>query len=329
MSTADTNFSPSPGSAMADAAPVSSVIQRESLMKTLVTLIRREFWEHPGLWRAPVVIAVLLVACAFPAHIDFVRVGSTSAFNGDAGREALFGLMQWGLTLPQYLVMVIVLSFYLLDCLYGERKDRSILFWKSLPVSDGATVASKLLVALVVVPLGVYLLAIVTNLLFSAIWIARASMGHASGIAFYWSTVTFLKVETLMLLSLIVSILWYAPLAAALLLISAWARRAVLLWATLPPVVAVVIERVAFGTHYVANLFNYRVTGIWRNSHLESAIRDAVVIGGHEHIVSLTRVFDNVNVSELFLNVDLWLGVAVTAGFAFAAARIRRYRDDT
>ena len=35
---------------------------------------------------------------------------------------------------------------------YDERKDRSVLFWKSLPVSDRDTVLSKAVSALVVAP---------------------------------------------------------------------------------------------------------------------------------------------------------------------------------
>ena len=73
----------------------------------------------------------------------------------------------------------VVLSYYLLDCLSAERRDRSILFWKSLPVSDGLTVASKLLTAFVVVPLGVFLLAMVTYFVFALIIAVRVAIGTA------------------------------------------------------------------------------------------------------------------------------------------------------
>jgi ABC-2 type transport system permease protein len=330
MNTADTNFS-TPESAMAETPPTSSVAARKgTIWKTLFALVRREFWEHRALWLAPTVVAVLLVACAFPAHIDFGELnGTSSPLDSDRGRIALFGLIQWGLTVPLYLVMVIILSFYLLDCLYAERKDRSILFWKSMPVSDGATVTSKLLVALVVVPLGVYLLAIVTSLLFSVIWIARTSLGQVPGIGTVWDLATWLKVQALMLTGVILSMAWYAPLAAYLLLVSAWARRSVFLWSSLPPVVAILIERLALGTHYVGNFLQYRMDGIWLTTNMQQAVERAVVSTGHDHIVSLGSLFDTLNITPLFLNVDLWLGLAVAGGFAFAAARIRRYRDDT
>jgi len=325
MSTPETNLS-SAGAPMVDSPSVSGVARAAPLLGTLIMLVRRELWEHRALWLGPLAISALLVACAFAVHIGPVELSEHAG--SDVQRRALFGLVQWGLTVPQYIVMLIILNFYLLDCLYAERKDRSILFWKSLPVSDATTVASKLLVAVVVVPLGVYLLAMVTNLLFSAIWLARASYGLLAPNASVWDTVVFLKVEALMLVGLFVSMLWYAPLAAYFLMISAWARRAVFLWAVLPPVIAILVEHLAFRTQYVAGLIEYRTTGIWQRTNMEQAANSAIAAGKHQ-IVSLAAFFDALNIREFLLNIDVWLGLAVALGFAFVAVRLRRYRDDT
>src|SRR5712671_6718356 len=306
MSTPDTNLSSADTPASA-AGPVSAAAH-QSVMQTMIVLIRREFWEHRALWMAPLVIAVLLVACAFPIHIGPMHITAEQGlWSSDSNRLALFGLTQWGLTLPQYLVMAIVLNFYRLDCLYVERKDRSILFWKSMPVSDAATVASKLLTALVVVPLGVYLLTVVTNLLFSVILITRGSLGGAPGLS-AWDTVVWLKAEALVLYGVIVSAFWYAPMAAYLVLVSAWARRSVFLWATLPPLFAIIVERLAFGTHYVTGLIEYRTWGIWKAINPGHSLERTMTHGDH-HILSLAGVFDTLNVSGPFLNIDLWLGL--------------------
>jgi ABC-2 type transport system permease protein len=325
MSTPPTNLS-STGTPLVETPPVAGIARGIPLVNTLIMLVRRELWEHRALWLAPLLISVLLVACAFPIHIGPLDLNAHAS--DDVRRLALFGVVQWGLTVPQYIVMVIVLNFYLLDCLYAERKDRSILFWKSLPVSDATTVASKLLVAVVVVPLGVYLLAMITNLLFSAIWLARASFGMLPSNANVWDTVVWLKVEALMLVGLFVSMLWYAPLAAYLVMVSAWARRAVFLWAVLPPVFAVLVEHLAFGTRHVAELITYRTTGIWDRTNMEQAAESAVAAGQHQ-IVSLAAFFDALNIREFLLNIDVWLGLAVAVVFAFVAVRLRRYRDDT
>jgi len=165
-----------------------------------------------------------------------------------------------------------------------------------------------------------------TGALFLAIWSARAAAGTVPDIAVGWDTIAWLKTQALMLYGLIIAMLWYAPFTAFLLLVSAWARRNVFLWATLPPVIAILGERIAFGTHYVSSLLEYRSwTGLWQAIFGNLDVEHP----GPKQIVSLADLFDNVSMGRAILNVDLWLGVAVAAAFVFAAVRIRRYRDDT
>jgi len=291
-------------------------------------LVQREFWEHRSLWAAPLAVTGLLLVCSLLTH-GALKIDASDATEwlDPENKTIVFALAQWGLTVPHYLVMVLVLSFYLLDCLYGERKDRSILFWKSLPVSDGVTVASKMFVACIVVPLGTFVLALVTDLLFTAIWNLRAVL-HSSAELVAWDTLAFLKTQTLMFLGLIISILWYAPFVGLLILASAWVRRNVLMWVTLVPLLALIVERIAFGTYYVSNLIAYRTDGIWKSLHLESAIVGSLADVGQAIVVSLPRFYDRVRVGPAFTNIDLWLGVGVALACAYAAARIRRYRDD-
>jgi len=310
-----------PGTDRPAAAPAGAGTGR-----TLLTLVRREFWEHRALWMAPLALAVLLALCAIPPHVR-VDLGDPEGGLGryfDQQKVALFTLVQWGLSVPLYCLMIFLVSFYLLDCLYAERKDRSILFWKSLPVSDGLTVASKLLVALVIVPLGVFALALAAHLGFSLIWAARVALGNAPAVL-SWDTLAWARLEIAMLLGLALGVLWYAPFAAYLLLVSAWARRNAFLWAALPPVLAPLLERLAFGTHYLGHLIGYRMGGIWQTLAL-----------GHERILShnmrlhsLGSLLGELNFRGAFTDIDLWLGVAMAAALMFAAARIRRYRDDT
>jgi ABC-2 type transport system permease protein len=293
----------------------------------MTTLIRREFWEHRSLWITPLIVAGLLVLAAIPLHVgNDISDGPDNVLGDAHNRLGIFTLVIWAQTVPQYLVMTIVLSFYLMDCLYLERKDRSILFWKSLPVSDATTVLSKLLVALVIVPLGVYLTAMVASVLFQTILAVRIAHGSLPDIAVAWDTVAWLKVQGLMLYGLVISMLWYAPLAAFLLLISAWARKNVFLWTTLPPVIAIIMERIAFGTRYTKHLLQYRTWGIWDAMGINPSPPEGV---GHGRVVSLADLFDDMSMGKAFLNIDLWLGLAVAAVFIYAAIRIRRYRDDT
>jgi ABC-2 type transport system permease protein len=322
VSTPDANLS-SPAAVV----PPASAVVHQPWSKTMTVLIRREFWEHRSLWITPLIVAGLLVLAAIPLHVgNDISTGPDNILGDARNRLGVFTLVLWAQSVPQYLVMTIVLSFYLMDCLYLERKDRSILFWKSLPVSDATTVLAKLLVALVVVPLCVYLTAMVASVLFQTILAVRIAHGSLPNVAVTWDTVAWLKVEGLMLYGLVVSMLWYAPLAALLLLVSAWARKNVFLWTTLPPVIAIIMERIAFGTRYTKQLLQYRTWGIWDALGVNPSPPEGV---GHGRVVSLADLFDDIAMGKAFLNIDLWLGLAVAAVFIFAAVRIRRYRDDT
>ncbi len=247
----NTIFADAAGGARGAATPPAA----RPLRTTLVTLVRREFWEYRALWLGPAVAAALLALAAISAHVNFdlshEHDSKVSMLLTPAGRLGLSSFVQWVLSIPLYLVMLFVLSYYLLDCLHAERKDRSILFWKSLPVSDGLTVGSKLLVACVVVPLGVFLLATLAYFVFSLIIAVRVAIGTAPDLLVF-DALSWLQVEIVMLGELLLGVLWYAPVAACLLLLSAAVRRP-FLWATLPPV-AIVLERIALGTHHFVEL---------------------------------------------------------------------------
>jgi len=295
---------------------------QKNLGETLITLVRREFWEHRALWLAPLAVVGLLVLCAAIGriHIDLEDAGPVE---GEAQRVAVLTIIQWVLAMPLYLVVMCVTAFYLLDCLYAERKDRSILFWKSLPVSDELTVSAKMLVALVVMPLAVFVLALAASLLFPVILGGRVLIGSLPPV-FTWSTYEWARTEIVMLLVTLVAVLWYAPLAGYLLLVSAWARRAPILWATLPLVLSPVLEWVAFGTRHLADFINYRLNGIWwllgvHNTH---------IITKHE-VKPVGTALAVLNFRGALTSIDLWLGLAVTVALVYAAIRIRRYRDDT
>lgn len=303
--------------------------------QVLVALIRREFWEHRPLWRAPLITGGLMVLATAFAHFGTNPYGPMPAFGparSNAGTHAL-GVMiasarQIGASAPLYLAALVTLFFYLLSSLYDERKDRSILFWKSLPVSDTVTVLSKLAVALVIVPLGVFVAASVADVLERWVWDIRYAMGLVHGPQFFWDTVAWLKVEAAMLTVLALAVLWYAPIATYLLVVSAWSRRNAFLWAILPPVILSVVERVAFGTRYIFDFLLYRMGGIWFD--LVSNFRiNAPGPSRFWKENTFPSVFDLVSFRDLFMNVDLWLGLIVAAAFVYVAIRLRRYRDDT
>jgi ABC-2 type transport system permease protein len=242
-------------------------------------------------------------------------------------RRAWFALGQWSLGFPQALIMAIVLWFYAADCLYAERRDRSILFWKSMPVSDTATVLSKVLVAMVITPLGVYLVTVLTSLVVIAILALRGCCTAAYPVL--WDGPTWLHVQFAALVAWIGATLWYAPLTAYLMLVSAWARRNVSLWVLLPPVLLALVERIALGTHYIGTAAMYRLGAVWRQLSIDTVLMGPPAPQPGASKLPYAQVLAHIQPAAVFANIDLWLGLLVAAGCIYGAIRTRRYRDDT
>jgi len=322
-------------STLADAAGTPSITAAaaDRPLGVLLTLMRRELWEHRYLWIAPLAVeAVLIVLGAMVGH-GHVRL--TAPGNTDFGdwantrsqKVAALSILQWMLSVPLCVLLIGVVSWYALDCLYAERRDRSILFWKSLPVSDGLTVLSKALVALTVAPLVAFGVALVGTLVFAAILSVRMAAGGLPPVL-SWDVVEWLRTELVMLVMLIVAMLWYAPVVAAMMLLSVWARPNPFLWAFLAPIVAPILERIAFGTHYLSSFMKYRAFDIWGTLAYGP-------VHGHFNIISkhalhpMGSLLDEFNIGAVLTDIDLWLGVAAAAAMLYAAMRLRRYRDDT
>jgi ABC-2 type transport system permease protein len=304
-----------------------------------LTLIRREFWEHRSLWVAPLATAGVLIAVM--AMVGGLNMPGTARIQID-GAELDFlrdvtparATRNFGVTLMvlcglQALIGMIVIAFYLLDTMYTERKDRSILFWKSLPVSDVHTVASKALVALLVVPLGVYLLTVVSSLLaFAALKWNLSNTPYDALVQ--WDGPTWIAVQLAMLVATLTASLWYAPIAAALLLISAWARRNVMLWAILPALGLVLLEEVALDSHHVGNFIAYRFSGLFGAADASAAsVATDAATSLETELTHASTVYTKLDVAPLLANPDLWLGVVAALVMLWLAAEIRRRRDET
>jgi ABC-2 type transport system permease protein len=279
-------------------------------------LIRRELWEHRALWIVPLVVAGLIIIAAMFPHA--VMQPDRDELDQAQKHLDVFAAFHAALTLPQFLLLAIILPFYLLDCLYAERKDRSILFWKSLPVSDAQTVLSKLIVAFAVVPLGVYALTLITDVAASGILAVRFRNSEILSAVLRWDMGVWLQTQGFILTALVMTMLWYAPIGAYLLMVSAWARRNVILWATVPPLLVMVVERIAFHTHYIAQLLGYR---------LSTSVPIGRALAGKTEVVG-PEALDRSPFWAL-QNIDLWLGLAVTLALVWLTIRIRRHQSES
>jgi ABC-2 type transport system permease protein len=273
--------------------------------------VRRELWENRAIYIAPLAVAALImVAFLIGAIHPPIKMRDAMALDPVQHQD----LVEQPYTFAAFLLMgttLIVAMFYCLEALYSERRDRSILFWKSLPVSDLTTVLAKLSIPLVILPLATFAITIVTQwimlLISSALMLSRGQ-----SVAALWSHLPLFQMSLMMLFHVVaIHGLQFAPVYSWMLLVSSWARRAPLLWAVLPPLAIGVAEKIAFNTSHFAALLGYLLGG------------GPEIVTGKMEMLPLTPLA----VGEFFINPGLWIGLAVAAAFLAAAVRLRRYRE--
>ena len=267
--------------------------------KQFYSSVQRELWESRSIYIAPVAVAGLFL---FGFVIGAVRLPRR------IGIERPYDFVALMLMAISFLVAV----FYCIDALYGERRDRSILFWKSLPVSDSTTVLSKMSIPVVVVPLVTFAITVATHiamlLLGSAILIASGTSGAALG-----NELKLTHIWRMLFIHLMAGHgLWYAPIYAWFLLVSAWARRAPLLWAVLPPLAVGAVEKIAFNTSHFAAILQHRFAG-------GPSVSGPTTGMSMEGMTPFT-------LGELLSSPGLWIGFAVATAFLAAAVKLRRDR---
>lgn len=310
-------------------------------MNAMGALVRRELWEHRAIVLAPAAFGILfivvnLLAAAGVVHIQInADEMDLAGIVEDLDAVKAGALVQLGLALVAVwlnIVMLLITVFYLLDCLYAERKDRSILFWKSLPLSDTSVVASKLVTAAVVIPLVTLVVFLITGF---CIYLITGLTFQFAGSGLVLSAGPLAIVETLLfqLYGLVVQSLWYLPLFGWLLLVSAWSRRAVLLWAVLPPVAVIIAEQIALGTRHFATLLQERLIGVYPLAFTDESGAQELAWqheGDHANIdLEFSEgLLDLVDPGSLLSSPGLWGGILVGLVFFAGAVWMRRYRDD-
>jgi ABC-2 type transport system permease protein len=294
----------SPSDAQVIAHPTSAT-------RPLYWSVRRELWENRSIYVAPLAVAGLVLFSFLVSTI-----GLPARMRGAAALEPMQQQNRLAMPFSMAASVIIVTSivvgaFYCLEALYGERRDRSILFWKSLPVSDLTTVLAKACIPLVVLPAMAFVTALLTQLLmlFLSSLILLVTGFDPSAL---WTRVPLFRMTLVMAYGVVVNALWHAPIFAWLLLVSAWARRLPLLWAVLPPVAIFIFEHIAFGTMHGVNLLCYRIRG--------------AVLEGFDFKAAGSVV--PVLLPLRFLgSPGLWSGLLFAAIFLAAALRLRRYRE--
>ncbi len=281
--------------------------------------VRRELWENRSIFIAPLAAAGIAML-GFLLGLFWLPRSMRAPAAMDPGDHFIMQVMPYGHTAWLLLLTAFLVGvFYSLDALYGERRDRSILFWKSLPVSDLTTVLSKASIPLVVLPVLVFVISAATQLIMVLISTGVLLLSGINPMAL-WRQLPLLQMELVLLYSVIVLALGQAPLFAWLLLISGWARRTAFLWAVLPPLAICAIEKFAFNTTHFANLLGYLVTGGSANAFSFRTPSGAPV---DPHFIPLAQITPG----RFLSSPGLWIGLAFAAIFLATAVRLRRYRE--
>ena len=297
-------------------------------MKNYPWLVRREFWENRAIWVIPAALGTLLVLAALFGGYQVLGAADLAAVRSMVQAGAVDGMIL--IMTAFFVVMAIYSTWYLLDCLYADRKDRSILFWKSMPVSDTATVVSKLGMALIVIPLVYFAFADLTTLLMAFIISVRSGVSAGSAL---WRPQVWGEIQALWLYLMVTTAIWYLPVAGWLLIVSAWAKRAVMLWSILPPLALVLTERVFLGTHVIADQLAARLGLLGYLSHALQYSPGpenwmTTEIGREVSVTAPVSLYRFVNAGGFISSPETWIGAAAGAALIFCAIQLRARRTE-
>jgi ABC-2 type transport system permease protein len=300
-------------------------------MNTFTTLLKREWLEAkvPFFWLPVGALAFLVIVSLLGLIVSgFSEIHISMESNSD--ESAFFFIDDWSerevgqrmaafrnlVTAPFYFIYLIAALFVLLGTLYDDRKDRSVLFWKSMPVDDYQTVASKLVLAVLIAPLIMLACALVAQLfllIVGTVFISTNDLGSTSRL---WAQSGLISGTLKSVLGFLIQAFWSLPVTGFLLLISASVPRLTLLWALVVPVSVGIAEFVIFRTKYISD-------GLSR--HMEPAALPNF-IGDDERIMPVvSTVGDQL---ALFVTADMWIGVVIGLAFLYGAVRMRGIKNE-
>src|SRR5881628_1193231 len=234
-----------PSNTVAESPLESAVIDRRYSTRPFYWSVWRELWENRSIYIAPLIVAAVeMFALAISTVGLAERRRAVLLLDDPVKQRAAIEATYDAAAMMMIFVVFIVGVFYCLDALHGERRDRSILFWKSLPVSDLTTVLSKTSIPLVVLPLVSFAIIVVTQ--FIMLLISTAALLPSGLAATTWTNFNLFQQSLVLLYGLITIALWHAPIYGWALLVSGWVRRATFLWAVLPLLAIGIFEKITF-----------------------------------------------------------------------------------
>jgi len=332
-------------------APVQRAARSIGAADRFKMLLKREFWENRGgfVW-APVITGAIATLFALIGAIGGTWAVQKAKAEGHfntaiqlSGEEthpiaAVADMMLLGGMWIAIVVMVFVVFFYLLGSLYDERRDRSVLFWKSLPVADTETVLSKLAWAVVLAPLFAIAIGIGIGLM---LWIVLGATAFLNGIP--GASAMFTDSQPFRLILHVISVIpvytaWSLPTVGWLMLCSAWAKRFPFLWAVLLPVLGCALISLSGGIFGAISGLEFPFEQLWYvvvfrglmslipgTWYARIGTDDSIQLNGPQDIAGH---FDLSNSWSAFATLDMWLGITLGVAMIVLAIRLRRWRDE-
>jgi ABC-2 type transport system permease protein len=300
-----------------------------------LALVKRELWEHRSIWVTPAaitsivtlgVLAGLMFASGFVAELDMAIFGAQN-LAGDTERKAALTIFYLGTSWMFLVALAILTVFYCLDSLYAERKDKSILFWRSLPVTDAETVISKLITAVFLIPAVAVIGIIVThliNLIVVSIWV---SMKGGDGGMLIWGSVSLMDNWLTAFIVVIASGIWMSPFIGWFLLVSAYTKRSPLLMAFMPLILIGLLEGIIFRSHVFAENILARGDGLplFRMGNIERFFDEEQWRIAED----ATSLLVHLDIVQFITSPAMWAGVLVCGLLSTGAIYVRRFRDES
>jgi len=294
---------------MATETPTAGALPR---IRLLYWSVRRELWEHRVVYVAPLAVAAVALAGFLLGAVRLPHAVEAASALGAAKRAgAALAIPYHFVAFAVVAVALLVAVFYCQGALHGERRDRSILFWKSLPVADLTTVLSKMAVPVLILPAITFAVVVGAHLIMLTLGTLVVAASGLDPNAL-WVHLTILHTWGMLLQGLPIITLWYAPLYAWLILVSAWAKRAPFLWALAAPLALALVERLALGTSAVWAWLGLRMIGPFAAAYAEG--QQAGAAGIHAPIGNPVD----------WDRPHIWIGLVLATIFLAAAVRLRR-----